>query len=130
MGCAHAPNALSTVTKAELIANSYNNGLSTEIDLDYAIAYQNLRQAYTRCVAFTDGENMVFTDNAFTPDLEMGVLTARTGDGHYLYQMNVEKLRNQKTQLTLFLPQNYKLAEKRFEIDIERALGKDEQCNR
>lgn len=128
-GC-QIKDSLSVQTKADLIANSYQNGLSQEIDLDYQSAYQNLRQAYAYCIAYTHGEDMVFTDNALTPDLEMGVLTARTGDGHYLYQMNVEKLRNEKTQLTLFLPKNFKGAETRFQQDVVRALGQDSKCNK
>ena len=130
VGCSHTTKYLTAPTKADLIANSYQNGLSQEIDLDYQLAYKNLRQAYTYCIAYTNGEDMVFTDNTFTPDLEMGILTARSGEGDYLYQMNVEKLRNEKTQLTLFLPHNFKGAEIRFEQDIQRALGKDPKCNR
>ena len=116
-------------SEAHLVANAYQQGLSKNINLDYQQAYFNLKQAYQRCVAYTKEDTMIFTDNRFEPDLHMGTLFARTGDGDYLYKMLVEGLRDGTTRLTLFLPQQHKAAQKRFEQDVSWALAKDPKCN-
>lgn len=117
-------------TEAALVANSAQNGLSTEISLDYRQAFQNLREAYNYCIAYTRDQDMVFSDNKFEPDFEMGTLFARTGKGAYLYKMSVEGLKNNQTRLTLFLPKEFVGAQARFQQDIQRALGQDVKCNR
>lgn len=119
----------SYVNEADLVANAFDQGLSQEIDLDYKRAYFQLKQAYQYCIAYTQENAMIFTDNRFEPDLEMGTLFARTGDGHYLYKMLVEGLRNGKTQLTLFLPKQHRAAQARFQQDVRWALGQDPKCN-
>ena len=53
-------------TEANLVANSVNNGLETELNIDYIIAFKNLKMAYGQCVAFTGEHEFVFTDNKFT----------------------------------------------------------------
>ena len=129
VGCQHQQTVLSYPTEATLVANAYQNGLSQEISIDYKQAYFQLKQAYQRCVAFTTEKEMIFTDNRFEPDLEMGTLFARTGEGQYIYKMLVEGLRNGNTRLTLFLPKEHQAAKARFEKDITWALAQDPQCN-
>ena len=115
--------------EASLVANSFENGLSTEINLDYQTIYFRLRQAYQYCIAYTDAKNMIFTDNRFEPDLQMGTLFARTGEGDYLYKMLVEGLKNGQTRLTLFLPKMHRAAHQRFQQDIRWALAEKSQCS-
>ena len=115
--------------EAALVSNAAKNGLTAEISLNYQQAFQNLREAYNYCIAYTRDEDMVFTDNKFEPDFEMGTLFARTGKGAYLYKMSVEGLKNNQTRLTLFLPKEFVGAEGRFQQDIQRALGQDPKCN-
>ena len=116
-------------SEAQLVANAYQQGLSTDIALNYQQAYLNLKQAYQHCVAYTTEDKMIFTDNRFEPDLEMATLFARTGDGDYLYKMLVEGLRDGTTRLTLFLPQQHQAAKKRFAQDVSWALAQDPKCN-
>jgi hypothetical protein len=116
-------------TEANLVANSVNNGLETELDIDYRVAFKNLKMAYGQCVAFTGEHDFVFTDNKLEQDLEMGTLFARTEGGAYLSKTLVESIGNNKTRLTLFLPAGYKSAQARFKLDAKRALGQDPSCN-
>lgn len=116
-------------TEANLVANSVNNGLETELDIDYVVAFKNLKMAYGQCVAFTGEHDFVFTDNKLEQDLEMGTLFARTEGGAYLSKTLVESIGNNKTRLTLFLPVGYKSAQARFKLDAKRALGQDPTCN-
>lgn len=116
-------------TEANLVANSVNNGLETELDIDYVVAFKNLKMAYGQCVAFTGEHDFVFTDNKLEQDLEMGTLFARTEGGAYLSKTLVESIGNNKTRLTLFLPVGYKYAQARFKLDAKRALGQDPTCN-
>ncbi|MEG0488897.1 MAG: hypothetical protein RR575_13325 [Acinetobacter sp.] len=116
-------------TEASLVANSVGNGLETELNIDYIVAFKNLRMAYNRCVAFTGEQDFVFTDNKLEKDLEMGTIFARTEGGAYLSKILVESVGNNKTRMTLFLPSSYKFAQTRLKQDIKRALGQDPQCN-
>ncbi|MBJ9953494.1 MULTISPECIES: hypothetical protein [unclassified Acinetobacter] len=116
-------------TEANLVANSVNNGLETELNIDYLVAFKNLKMAYGRCVAFTGEHDFVFTDNKLEQDLEMGTLFARTKGGAYLSKTLVESIGKNKTRLTLFLPTGYKSAQARFKLDAKRALGQDPSCN-
>lgn len=116
-------------TEASLVADSVGNGLETELNIDYIVAFKNLRMAYNRCVAFTGEQDFVFTDNKLEKDLEMGTIFARTEGGAYLSKMLIESVGKDKTRLTLFLPSSYKFARTRLKQDIKRALGQDSQCN-
>ena len=116
-------------TEAALVANAYQNGLITTLNIPYEQAYRNLRIAYGQCVAFTGEKDFVYTDNRFEPDFEMATLFGRTKGGVYLYKTTVESLGPNTTTLTLYVPQNYSFAQARFKQDIKRALGLDEQCN-
>ena len=120
------PNA---PTEASLVANSVGNGLETELDIDYVVAFKNLKMAYGQCVAFTGEKDFVFTDNRLERDLEMGTLVTRTEGGAYLSKTLVESIGKNKTRLTLFLPASYKSAQARFKLDAKRALGQDPSCN-
>ena len=120
------PNA---PTEAALVADSYANGMSAELEMDYLQAYDNLRQAYRRCIGFTRVDDLVFTENKLEQHLEMGTLFARTGEGAYVHKATVEKLTNNKTRITLFLPKSYPFAKARYKQDLLRAQGKDPQCN-
>jgi hypothetical protein len=111
------------------VANSVNNGLETELNIDYIIAFKNLKMAYGQCVAFTGEHEFVFTDNKLEQDLEMGTLFARTEGGAYLSKTLVESIGKNRTRLTLFLPVGYKSAQARFKLDAKRALGQDPSCN-
>lgn len=116
-------------TEAALVANAYQNGLTTELNISYEEAYTNLRIAYGQCIAFTGETDFVYTDNRFEPDFEMATLFGRTKGGVYLYKTTVESLGPNTTTLTLYVPQNYSFAQARFKQDIKRALGLDKQCN-
>lgn len=118
-------------SEATLVANSFENGLSIDLDIHYQKAFSNLKQAYGRCVAFTDTDKeiFIFTDNRLETDLEMATLFARGDGGVYLHKTTVEGLKNNKTRLTLYLPFNYKFPRYRFKQDIQRALGQDNECN-
>ena len=116
-------------TEATLVATSVDNGLSTELDINYKDAFKNLRQAYGQCIAFTGEDDFVFTDNKLDEQLAMGTLFARTEGGAYLSKTLVESVDTNKTRLTLFLPADYKFAHSRFKQDTKRALGLDSQCN-
>lgn len=115
-------------TEAALVANSIGNGLSTELDIPYEVAFQNLKTAYRICIAFTRENELVFTDNELNPQLEMGTLFGRSEGKVYVYKTTLEKLRNNKTRMTLYLPQGYAFAKTRFKQDIKRALGQDKHC--
>ncbi|WP_010116811.1 hypothetical protein [Acinetobacter sp. P8-3-8] len=116
-------------TEASLVANSVGNGLEAELNIDYVIAFKNLRMAYNQCVAFTAEDDFVFTDNKLEKDLEMGTIFARTEGGAYLSKTLVESVGKDKTRMTLFLPSGYKFAQARLKQDVKRALGQDPQCN-
>ncbi len=116
-------------TEAALVANAYQNGLSTTLNIPYEEAYKNLRSAYGRCIAFTSETDFVYTDNRFEPDFEMATLFGRSEGGVFLYKTTVEGMSPNTTRLTLYVPHNYKFAQMRFKQDIKRALGTDEQCN-
>lgn len=116
-------------TEAALVANAYQNGLTTTLNIPYEAAYKNLKIAYGRCVAFTAETDFVYTDNRFEPDFEMATLFGRSKGGVYLYKTTVESLGPNTTTLTLYVPQNYSFAQARFKQDIQRALGLDQQCN-
>lgn len=116
-------------TEAALVANSFENGLSTELDINYQKAYANLKKAYGRCIAFTADHEFVFTDNRYEPHLEMGTLFARSEDGVYLHKATIEGIEDNKTRFTLFLPANYSFAKSRFKQDVKRVLGQDTECN-
>lgn len=116
-------------TEAALVANAYQNGLTTKLNISYEEAYTNLRIAYGQCIAFTGETDFVYTDNRFEPDFEMATLFGRSKDGVYLYKTTVESMSPHITRLTLYVPNNYAFAQARFKQDIKRALGLDEQCN-
>ena len=116
-------------TEASLVANAYDNGLSTELDMPYLQAYFNLKQAYQRCVAFSTDQALVFTDNRLEQEIELGTLFAKTEHGEFLQKTLVEGLGQNKTRISLFLPKQYKFAKQRFKQDILRALGQDKACN-
>ncbi|OTG80121.1 hypothetical protein B9T33_09350 [Acinetobacter sp. ANC 5054] len=116
-------------TEAALVAESVDNGISTEIDIPYLSAFRNLRQAYNHCVAFSAGEHYVYTDNRLEEHLEQGTLMARTENGAFLHKMLVEGMSADKTRITLFLPAKFHFAQSRFKQDIQRALGQDKNCN-
>lgn len=116
-------------TESALVANSYENGLSTELAIHYEHAYKNLRIAYGRCMAFTSEKNFVYTDNKFEPNLAMATLFARSKGGVYLYKATLESIGDNQTRFTLYLPKDYKFAKMRFKQDIKRVLGNDKQCN-
>ena len=116
-------------SEAALVANAVDNGMSTELDIPYKEAYLNLKQAYQRCVAFTTDEELVFTDNRLEEDIELATMFAKTDKGEYLQKATIESIAPNKTRLTLFLPKEFKFAKTRFKQDINRALGKDRECN-
>lgn len=120
------PNA---PTEAALVAESYANGMSAEIDTEYLQAYDNLRQAYRRYIGFTRVDDLVFTENKLEPHLEMGTLFARTGEGAYVHKTTIEKMAEHRTRITLFVPKSYPFPKVRFKQDLLRAQGKDPQCN-
>lgn len=117
-------------TEAALVANSIANGLSAELNIDYKQAFQNLKQAYTHCVAFTRDDDLIFTDNKLDTQLEMGALFGRSEGGVYVYKTTIEALSPEKTRLTLYLPPGYVFAKSRLKQDVQRALGDDPECNR
>ena len=116
-------------TEAELVANSVQNGMQTELEINYLQAYKNLKTAYSQCVAFTSKQNFVFTDSKLEEHFEMGTLFARGKGGAYLSKVLVESIEPNQTRLTLFVPQNYPYASSRFRQEIKRAKGLDAQCN-
>lgn len=116
-------------SEASLVAHSYHNGLSEEIDIPYEQAFNNLKQAYQHCVAFTTEQDMVYTDNRLEPDLEMGTLFVKVHPGKFLQKTLVEGLSSNKTRITLFVPKEYSFADTRFKKDVLRALGQDTECN-
>ncbi len=59
-------------TEAALVAESVDNGISTELEIPYMTAFRNLRQAYNHCVAFTANNRYVYTDNRLEEHLEQG----------------------------------------------------------
>lgn len=115
-------------TEADLVANSVGNGLSQQINIPYEKAYDNLRIAYSQCMAFTSAKGFVFTDNKFEPDLEMATLFGRSKGGVYLYKTTLESITPTTTNLTLYVPQGYKFPRSRLKQDVIRALGKDPLC--
>ena len=115
-------------TEADLVANSVANGLSQEINIGYAQAYENLRDAYSQCMAFTSEKGFVFTDNKFEPDLEMATLFGRSKGGVYLYKTTLESISPTTTNLTLYLPKGYQFPRSRLKQDAIRALGQDRLC--
>lgn len=116
-------------TEAILVAESYANGMSAVLDIPYLTAYENLKGAYQYCIAFSNYENFVYTDNLLEEHLEQVTLFARTPNDHYLHKATLEKVEQNKTRLTLFLPNNYRFAKARFKQDIKRAYGTDRECN-
>lgn len=116
------------VSEAALVANSIGNGLTVELDIPYEQAFENLKNAYRICIAFTRDDELVFTDNKLDTQLEMGTLFGRSDHKSYVYKTTVEKTRNHTTLMTLYLPQHYKFAKARFKQDIKRALGQDQNC--
>ncbi|WP_227554335.1 hypothetical protein [Acinetobacter lanii] len=115
-------------TEAALVANAIGNGLSTELDIPYETAFENLKTAYRICVAFTREDELVFTDNELNTQLKMGTLFGRSEGKVYVYKTTLEKLRNNKTRMTLYLPEGYPFAKTRFKQDVKRALGQDKYC--
>ena len=116
--------------EAALVANAYANGLETELDISYQKAFQNLRTAYRQCVAFTAEKDFVFTDNKLEEEFEMGTIFTRTEDGAFISKTLVEAIGPNRTRLTLFIPSQYGNVKQRFQRDIQRALGKDSECNK
>ena len=116
-------------TEAAFVAESVDNGISTELEIPYLSAFRNLRQAYNHCVAFTSAEAYVYTDNRLEEHLEQGTLMARTENGAFLHKMLVEGMGADKTRITLFLPAKFHFAQARFKQDVQRALGQDKNCN-
>lgn len=117
-------------TEATLVAESYENGMTTVLDLPYLTAYQNLKGAYQYCIAFSNYEKFVYTDNLLEEHLEQATMFAKTPNDHYLHKTTLEKIAKNQTRLTLFLPNNYRFAKARFKQDIKRALGQDGDCNK
>ena len=116
-------------SEAALVANSAENGMEAILEIDYLQTYQNLKIAYSQCVAFTSNEAFVFTDSKLEEHLEMGTIFARTKGGAFLSKVLVESLEPNKTKLTFFISKNYLYAESRFRQEIKRAKGLDAQCN-
>lgn len=116
-------------TEAALVANSYGNGLSTEVNLPYLQAYQNLKQAYQQCVAFTTETDLVYSDNRLEDYLDMGTILIKVHPNKFLQKTLVEGVSKNKTRITLFLPRAYPYAQSRFKRDVLRALGEDAECN-
>lgn len=116
-------------TEAALVANSYQNGFIAELNIPYQHAFYNLKQAYQRCVAFTQEDQLVYTDNRLEQQFEQGTLFARNDDGAYLHKAMVESIGPNKTRISLFLPKEYRFAGTRFQQDLSRAMGKDPECN-
>lgn len=116
-------------TEAALVANAIANGLNTELNIGYEQAFQNLRKAYARCVAFSREDDLIFTDNQLETQFEMGTIFGRSEGGVYVFKATVEALSPEKTSFTLYLPPGYKFAKSRFKQDIQRALGRDRECN-
>ena len=117
------------VSEAALVAQSAGNGLSAEIALPYLQVYQNLRQAYNKCISYTKADEYVYSDNRLEQDFQMGTLFARTKQGAYVHKMLVEGLESDLTRITLFVPSSYSFAKSRFKQDIVRAKGQDTFCN-
>lgn len=115
-------------TEAALVANAIDNGMTTELDIPYQTAFENLKTAYRICVAFTRDDELMFTDNELNTQLEMATLFGRSEGKVYTYKTTLEKTRDNKTHMTLYLPQGFKYAKARFKQDIKRALGKDQYC--
>ncbi len=115
-------------TEAALVANAIGNGLTTDLNIPYQEAFQNLKTAYRMCIAFTRDEELVFTDNKLDTQLEMGTLFGRSDGKVYVYKTTLEKNRDNTTKLTLYLPPDYKFAQSRFKQDVKRALGQDKYC--
>ena len=116
-------------TEASLVANSYRNGMSAEINISYEQAFRHLKQAYQQCVAFTTEQDLVYSDNRLEADLEMGTIFIKVYPNMFLQKTLIEGLSENRTRITLFLPKEYVFAESRFKKDIIRALGRDRQCN-
>ena len=117
-------------TEAALVADAYQNGLSAEIDVSYLQAYQNLKQAYQQCVAFTTEQDLVYSDNRLEEYLEMGTILIKVYPQMFFQKTLVESLASDKTRITLFLPKKYPNAQARFKRDLKRALGQDVECNK
>lgn len=132
LSACYSPQFISTPnypTEAALVANAYKNGLNTEIDLPYLKAYQNLKQAYQQCVAFTTEHELVYSDNRLEEYLEMGTILIKVYPHMFLQKTLVESLAPNRTRITLFLPRAYPYAQSRFKRDVLRALGEDVECN-
>lgn len=67
-----------------LVANSVQNGMQTELEINYLQTYRNLKVAYSQCVAFATKQNFVFTDSKLEEHFEMRTLFAR-GERQYLF---------------------------------------------
>lgn len=117
-------------SEASLVADSFENGMSAELNIGYLQAFENLKQAYRYCIVFSQGDKFVYTDNRLEDHLEMATLFARTPDDGFLHKTTIEGLGPHKSRLTLYVPSNYPFAKTRFKADIHRALGIDAQCNR
>ncbi|TCM62774.1 hypothetical protein EC844_12318 [Acinetobacter calcoaceticus] len=117
-------------SEAALVANAYQNGLSTELDIDYRHAFNNVRRAYHHCVAFTTNDNLVYTDNRLEEFIELGTIFTRNQDGRYLSKVTLEGIAPNRTRLTLFLPDNYKYPQRRLDLDRQWALGLNQECNK
>ena len=115
-------------TEAALVAHAIGNGLTTDLDIPYQQAFENLKTAYRICIAFTREHDLVFTDNKLDTQLEMGTLFGRSDGKSYVYKTTLEKMRDNKTKITLYLPPDYKFAQTRFKQDVKRALGQDKYC--
>ena len=116
-------------TEAALVANSIQNGMQAELEINYLQAYKNLKLAYSQCIAFTSKQDFVFTDSKLEEHFEMGTIFARSQGGAYLSKVLLESVEPHKTRLTLFVPKDYPYASSRFRQEIKRAKGQDTQCN-
>ena len=94
-------------TEAALVVNSIQNGMQTELEINYLQTYRNLKTAYSQCVAFATKQNFVFSDSKLEEHSEMGTLFARGKGSTYLSKVLVESITPNQARLTLFVPQDY-----------------------
>lgn len=136
-GCVRA---LLPTSENQLISKAINNGFEAELDVDYVEAYANLKQAYEKCIAyksFTDQSYIAINAN-LDRDAKMGSITANANYGTYVSKVNLHEISPKKTKINLYLAQsklltnNFNLIQghKRFEAEVNRALGADTKCNK
>lgn len=118
----------SQASEAALVANSYDNGLSQELNINYIKAFQQLKNGYRLCIAYTRPDDLVFSDSKLEQHIEMATIFSRNQDGRYLSKVTLESLGPSSTRLTLFLPKNYRAPKARFKDDLQWAMGSKKNC--